>query len=166
MTEIIQSAWWLVYYIDRDGQPKYLIIKRFALSRKVERVAPKGKIQSWEKMETAVLREVGEEAGIPINQMTVQQKVWIASLRNTDNIRWHMNKDVTYFLVKYAGKPEDVQIEDAEGYTWAYKRATIQEILTLIYYQNMRELFRDAHNIVINQNKKKAAKQDFIDKYL
>lgn len=61
MADIVQSAGGIVYYIAPDGEPRFLIIKRHALSGKVERVAPKGKIQKGEKTEEAALREVSEE---------------------------------------------------------------------------------------------------------
>ena len=45
----VLSAWGVVYYFDKkSGQPMFLLVKRFALSKKVERVAPKWKIQRWE----------------------------------------------------------------------------------------------------------------------
>ncbi|MEI8092416.1 MAG: NUDIX domain-containing protein [bacterium] len=50
-----------MYYIAPDGEPRYLLIKRHALSGKMERVAPKGKIQSNEDTQKAALREVSEE---------------------------------------------------------------------------------------------------------
>ena len=161
--KIIQSAWGIVYFFD-GNEPKYLLIKRYAMSNKMERVAPKGKIQGNEKIENTVLREVSEEAGIPINQMILKQKIWITQLRNTENIKWHMNKDVTYFLVEYQGAPEDVQIDQVEWYIWVYKRANIQEVLWLIYYKNIREIFRQAHLYIIEKWKKKEIMKDFMSK--
>lgn len=49
MISIVQSAGGIVYYLWTDGEPKYLLIKRHALSGKIEWVAPKGKIQKGEK---------------------------------------------------------------------------------------------------------------------
>ncbi|MDR2189848.1 MAG: hypothetical protein LBP53_01295 [Candidatus Peribacteria bacterium] len=45
MLDIVQSAGGIIYYLDTDGEPRYLLIKRHALSGRIERVAPKGKIQ-------------------------------------------------------------------------------------------------------------------------
>jgi len=164
MTEnIIQSTWGLIYYRDEDG-PRFLLIKRRALSHKIERVAPKGKIQKWEKIEDAVLREISEEAGIPINQLKLRQKIWKTELRNTEKIRWYMNKDVTYFLVEYKWDPEDVHVELVEGYTWVYKWANIQDILNLVYYSNLRELFRVSYKFLQEQGRKNAIKEDFLNK--
>jgi 8-oxo-dGTP pyrophosphatase MutT (NUDIX family) len=64
-----------VYYIAPDGEPRYLLIKRHALSGKIERVAPKGKIQGNEDIQKTALREVSEETGIPINQMKLRDKI-------------------------------------------------------------------------------------------
>jgi len=166
MNDVIQSAGGIVYFLEKDNEPRYLIIKRLALSNKIERVAPKGKIQANEKIENTVLREVSEEAGIPINQMTLKQKVGITQLRNTGNIKGHMNKDVTYFLVEYAGNPADVQVEPVEGYIGVYKRATIQEVLALIYYKDIREIFRESYQINRHKKEKSDARKEFMDKYL
>jgi hypothetical protein len=38
---ITQSAGGVVYYIASDKEPRYLLIKRQALSKKIERVCPK-----------------------------------------------------------------------------------------------------------------------------
>ena len=75
MPEIVQSAGGILYYLDNDGEPKFLIIKRHALSGKIERVAPKGKVQEGEKIEETALREVSEECGIPINLLKIKQQI-------------------------------------------------------------------------------------------
>ncbi len=75
MSEIVQSAGGIVYYLAPDGEPRYLLIKRHALSGKIERVAPKGKIQAGEKIEETALREVSEECGIPQTLLKLRQKV-------------------------------------------------------------------------------------------
>lgn len=59
-----------------------------------------------------------------------------------------MDKDVTYFLMHYEGSPDDVRIQTGEGYLGIYKWATIEEVLGLIYYQNMRELFRQTYALI------------------
>jgi len=41
MTDIVQSAGWIIYYLDNEWEPRYLLIKRHALSWKIEWVAPK-----------------------------------------------------------------------------------------------------------------------------
>ena len=164
MWEIVQSAWGIVYYLDSAREPKYLIIKRHALSGKIERVAPKWKLQPWEEMETTALREVSEETGIPINQMRMKQRIWTTSLRSTETKKWQLDKDVTYFLIEYSGNPEDVKIIQEEWYIWNHKRATIAEILSLVYYEDIRELFRKTYIIIKDQKKKSDIKKDFMNK--
>ena len=67
MNKLVKSAGGIIYYYDENNDIRFLLIKRHALSGKIERVAPKGKIQIWETDEKAALREVSEETGIPLN---------------------------------------------------------------------------------------------------
>lgn len=164
MAEIVQSAGGIVYYIDKDGEPRYLLIKRLALSGKIERNCPKGKIQPGEKMEEAALREVSEECGIQINQLQLRQKIWMTSLRSSETKRGHLNKDVTYFLMKFTGDPDQLKIIDSEWYIWVYKWASIQEVLGLMYYGDIRELIRKAHLLGQESRKNQDIKQDFLKK--
>jgi len=161
---IIQSAWWIVYYIASDWEPRYLLIKRHALSGKIERVAPKGKIQGSEEVTKAALREVSEETGIPVNQMRIKHQLGTTQLRNTENHRGQMDKDVTYFLMEYAGNPDFVKIEHAEGYIGIHKRCTLNEVLALIYYQDIRELIRKSYSMIKDGQKNQNIKKDFINK--
>lgn len=164
MWEIVQSAWGIVYYLDSNREPRYLIIKRHALSGKIERVAPKWKLQTWEEMETTALREVSEETGIPINQMKMKQKIWTTSLRSTETKKWQLDKDVTYFLIEYSGNPDDVNIIQGEWYIWNHKWATISEILSLVYYEDIRELFRRTYILIKEQKKNSDIKKEFMNK--
>lgn len=164
MWEIIQSAGWVIYYLDENLEPRYLLIKRFALSKKIERVAPKWKVQEWENIEQAALREISEETGIPINQMKIIQKLWVTQLRNTENQKWQMDKDVTYFLTQYFGNPLSVNIEPVEWYVWTYKWATLSEVLSLIYYHDIRELIRKSYSFIKENQKKTDIKKQFMDK--
>ncbi len=164
MWEIIQSTGGIIYTIASDGEPRYLLIKRHALSGKIERVAPKGKIQQGEEIGKAALREVSEETGIPINQMKLKQKLGTTQLRNTDNQKGHMDKDVTYFLIEYSWDPDCVKIEKAEWYIGVHKRSTINEVLGLIYYQDIRELIRTSYAMIKADKKISNIKQDFIKK--
>ena len=145
---VIQSAGWIVYYMAANGKPRFLLIKRHAMSGKIERVAPKGKMQAGETPEQAAVREVSEETGLPTQSLFVRQKIGSTSLRSTENQKWRMDKDVTYFLMHYDGDPTAVDVQPGEGYLGIYKWADIQDVLWLIYYQNMRELFIEADNII------------------
>ncbi len=164
MLPIIQSAGWIIYFIDSDGQPRYLLIKRHALSGKIERVAPKGKIQWSEEITKAALREVSEETGIPINQIKIKQQLGTTQLRNTEHQKGQMNKDVTYFLMEYSGDPDVVKIERAEWYIGIHKRCTLGEVLSLIYYQDIRELIRKSYAFIKENQKNLNIKKDFIQK--
>lgn len=146
MAEIVQSAGGIIYYHEKDGSPRYLLIKRLALSWKIERVAPKGKIQAGETAEQAALREVGEECGIAPSDLKLEQKIWKTS-RSSETKRGHLDKDVTYFLMNYSGDPSALKITDGEWYVGIYKWASIQEVLGLLYYGDIRELIRKAHLI-------------------
>ncbi|MCX6825233.1 MAG: NUDIX domain-containing protein [candidate division SR1 bacterium] len=161
---IIQSAGGIVYFVETDGEPRYLLIKRHALSGKIERVAPKGKVQGNEDVQKAALREVSEETGIPINQIKIKQQLGTTQLRNTENQKGQMNKDVTYFLVQFTGEASVVKIERAEGYIGIHKRCTLNEVLSLIYYQDIRELIRKSYIMIKEGQKNSDIKKDFIDK--
>ncbi|MFA5747629.1 MAG: NUDIX domain-containing protein [Candidatus Absconditabacterales bacterium] len=164
MGEVIQSAGGIVYYIDENGQPKYLLIKRHALSGKIERVAPKGKIQAGEDIQQTALREVSEETGIPINQMKLKGQLGVTQLRNIENQKGQIEKDVTYFLMQYIGDPGLVNIQNIEGYVGLYKRATLNDVLGLIYYKDIRELIRKSYNIIKDEKKTFDIKKNFIAK--
>lgn len=164
MAEVVQSAGGIVYYIAHDGEPRYLLIKRHALSGKIERVAPKGKLQPGEKEEETALREVGEECGIPISLLKLRQKIWITSLRSSETKKGHLDKDVTYFLMKYEGEPDQIQIADGEWYIGVYKWADIQQVLGLIYYEDIRELVRKSYLIIKEERKNRSVQQDFLKK--
>lgn len=163
MTKVIKSAWWIIYYYDQDWDIRFLLIKRHALSWKVERVAPKWKLQEWENNEKAALREVSEETWIPINLLSVVQNLWVAKILWLEDKNWKFDKEVTYFLMKFAGDPDMVDIKPVEWYLWVYKWATISEVLNLIYYSDIRELFRKWYNSLQEKKKKNDVKQDFMN---
>lgn len=164
MVKLIKSAGGIIYYHDKDGDVRFLLIKRHALSGKIERVAPKWKIQSWETEEKAALREVSEETGIPLNLLMVRQKVGTAMITGLEDKQGKFEKEVTYFLMKYDWDPDLVDIQLVEWYLWTYKRATIADVLNLIYYADIRELFRKWFNMLKEQKKKNDVKKDFMKK--
>ena len=164
MSEIVQSAGGIVYYLAPDGDPRYLFIKRHALSWKIEWVAPKGKIQLGETEKDAALRELWEETGIRKEELIVKQLLGTTSLRSSETKRGHLDKDVTYFLMKYTGNPETVHLIEGEGYMGIYKRFTIQEVINLVYYEDIRELVRKSYFLIKEAQKNQSVKQDFLDK--
>lgn len=154
----------MIYYRDQNDDIRFLLIKRHALSGKVERVAPKGKIQWWETDERAALREVSEETGIPLNFLSVVQKIWSATIEWLEDKNWKFDKEVTYFLMKYDGDPDLVDIKLVEWYLWNHKWANIQDVLNLIYYGDIREIFRKGYNILKDKQKTNDVKKDFLKK--
>lgn len=161
MSDIIQSAWGIIYYLV-DWEPRYLLIKRHALSGKIERVSPKWKIKWDESLEVAAVREVSEESGIPINQLRIKQMLGTTQIRNIDN-KWPIDKDVTYFLMEFVGNPDVVSIDQVEGYVGIYKWATLQEVLSLIYYQDIRELIRKSYILIKQGQKNNDVKKKFLE---
>lgn len=156
---IIQSAWGIIYLIDESHTPRFLLIKRHAMSGKIEWVAPKGKIQSWETEQQAALREVAEETGISKDKLVIEQKIGSTSLRSSHEIRGGLDKDVTYFLMHYYGDKDEVCIQPVEWYLGIYKWTTLEEAMGLIYYQNMREIITQAYESI----KQQVIKKKFLD---
>lgn len=145
--EKVQSAGGVVYYIDKEiNEPRFLLLKRHALSKKIERIAPKGKIQNGELPEQAALREIEEEVGLRKEYLQVKQVLDTLSLQLYNN-QWKLwvDKDITYFLMHYSGDPSDVKVIDGEWFTGVYKWARLEELLILIEYRDLRELFRQAY---------------------
>lgn len=134
---------------DKDQDIRFLLVKRHALSRKVERIAPKGKIQVNERPQEAAVREISEETGLHQEKLQVKDKLETLSLQlYNDQGELGIDKDITYFLVQYTGNENDVKISDSEGFLGVYKRATIQEVITLVVYRDLRELFRKAYGAI------------------
>lgn len=154
MVEKIKSAWWIVYTREWN-KTRFLLIKRFALSKKVERIAPKGKIMQLEKPEQAALREINEEAWLAQNKMIIKEKLDTLSLQ-LFNSQWKLwiDKDITYYLVHYTWDLDAVTIADSEWFLGMYKWATIQEVLGLVPYTNLRELYRTAYHIIPKLSKR------------
>ncbi|MBP6086003.1 NUDIX domain-containing protein [Patescibacteria group bacterium] len=146
--------------MDAKNTPRFLIIKRHAMSGKIERVAPKGKIQNNESPQQAALREVSEEVGISSDKLVIESKIGATSLRSSHEFKGGMDKDITYFLMHYHGDPADVRVQPVEGYLGIFKRATLEEATGLIYYKNMREIFTLAHAAIGQQQVKK----DFLNR--
>ena len=149
MTKIL-SAWWIVYYIDpKTKEPLFLIVKRQALSNRIERVAPKGKLQESETEKEAALREISEEMWLSREKLHAKKMLDVVSLQlYNDYGKLWLDKDITYFLVEYTGDPDDVKVIDGEWFMWVYKRANITNALNLISYTDLRELYRQAYHIL------------------
>jgi len=96
--------------------------------------------------------------------MRIKQQLGTTQLRNTEHQRGQMDKDVTYFLMEYTGNPSFVKIEHAEGYIGIHKRCTLNEILALIYYQDIRELIRKSYALIKDSQKNQNIKNDFMNR--
>ncbi len=162
--EVIQSAWWFVYYLEND-EPRFLLVKRHALSGKIEWIAPKGKVQEGETKAEAAVREVSEETNIPLNYLHMKKEVGISELR-MDNENSSFKKDITYFLIQYSWDPGNIQVQTEEWFLGIHKWATIQEVLSLVHYTNIRELIRKAYIDLKTNKKKQSITKDFIDKFI
>lgn len=113
-SDIQQSAGGVIYYMAEDNEPRYLLIKRQAISKKIERVCPKGKLEAGETFEDAALREVSEETGLILNQLSIIEKLGTTSIRATDPAKGNLNKDMTFFLMNYVGDPHMITLIDGE----------------------------------------------------
>lgn len=146
----VYSAGWIVFYIDEaENIPYFLIVKRFALSKKIEWIAPKWKIQEGETQEIAALREIHEETWLDLHKLSAKRKLDTLSLKlyNNDG-KIGVDKDITYFLVEHSGAPDEVDVQEWEWFTWEYKRADIVNILNLVTYRDLRELYRIAYQAI------------------
>ncbi len=163
--EVIQSAWGIIYFVDEHDTTRFLIIKRQAKTKKIERVAPKGKVKPWEDQKQTALREVCEETWLPINNLIIWEKVWTVELRQEDaKFAVAFEKDMSFFLMRYIWDPDMVNILDWEWYTWQHKRATIEDVSNLIYFPNMRTIFLNAFNIIKKKVKNNSVKEAFLRK--
>lgn len=160
---IQQSAWGVIYYIASDNEPRYLLIKRQAISKKIERVCPKGKVQEGETFEDAALREVSEETGLILNQLQIITKLGVTKIRTDDPAMGNLNKDMTFFLMYYEWDHTKITLIDGEWYIGVYKRCTLQEVMALIYYPDLRELIRQSYAIIKADVKQDTIKKKFLD---
>jgi 8-oxo-dGTP pyrophosphatase MutT (NUDIX family) len=119
------------------------------MSKRIEWIAPKGKIQEGETPEKAALREIEEETGLLKQNLQARQKLDTLSLQlYMDDGNVGLNKDVTYFLIQYHGDPLAVNLQDGEGFVGQYVWTDIQRALNLITYRDLRELFRVAFQAI------------------
>lgn len=147
MVDVMESAGGIIYCVD-NWEIKFFLIKRHSLAKKIERVAPKWKIEQWEQPQNTVSREISEEAWINQENIVVEEKVWDTFISLESEDKWVFKKNIQYFLVRYNWDFSDIKVDQVEWYLGYHKWATIQEVLWLIYYENLREIFRKAYNIL------------------
>ena len=128
-----------IIYIKKNDAPRFLVIKRQALSKKIEWTAPKWKSQEGEDPIQTAKREIMEETSLNPDLLIEKWKLgdFIISFVDTD-----FEKKVTYFLFEYKWKPQDVRISDSEWYLWVYNWLPINKVLNLVTYKWLRELYR------------------------
>lgn len=98
-----------------------------------------------------------------MNHLQVVEKLGMTQIRTDDPAIGNLNKDITFFLMTYDGDPTKVNLIDGEGYIGVYKRCTLQEVLALIYYADMRELIRQSYGVIKADVKQDTIKQKFLD---
>ena len=135
-----------IIYIKKNDDPIFLVIKRQALSKKIEWTAPKWKSQEGEDPIQTAKREIMEETSLNPDLLIEKWKLgdFIISFVDTD-----FAKKVTYFLFEYKWKPQDVRISDSEWYLWVYNWLPINKVLNLVTYKWLRELYRKWYIIAI-----------------
>lgn len=104
-----------------------------------------------------------EETGLILNFLQIIVKLGQTHIRTDDPSIGNLNKDITLFLMLYTGDPSKVTIIEGEGYIGVYKRCTLQEVLALIYYPDLRELIRQSYGIIKADVKKDTVKQKFLE---
>jgi 8-oxo-dGTP pyrophosphatase MutT (NUDIX family) len=145
----IKSCGWIVYYLDtKDLTIKFLLIKRYAISKRIEWIAPKWKIEKGERPEATAIREVHEEAWIKKTELLMKKKVWDVLLSLYSEDKGTLEKDIAYYLIEYTWDPTKLKIIDGEWYLWVYKWAVMTEVLSLVYYKNLRNIYRKAYDII------------------
>lgn len=151
---MIQSIWWIIYQY-HNNEPLFFIMKRRALSGKIERVAPKGKIESNEKPEYTCVREISEETGMNINELRIVTKLHGAvELKNMNFGKGTTDKSISYYLVEYLWSAHDLTIISQEWLTGMYKRSTMIDIINLVPYRDLRAVFREAFDYLQKQTEK------------
>lgn len=142
----VESFGWIIY-IMKENEPHFLVIKRQALSKKIEWTAPKWKSEEWEEPIETAKREIYEETSINPDLLENKWKLWdfIISFPDSD-----FKKKVTYFLFEYNWEPSDIKISNTEWYIWIYNWLPIEKIINLVEYQTLRELYRKGYKQIFN----------------
>ena len=132
-------------YRKRDGKVQILLLKWLNSRKQEELVIPKGKIEKWEVAKDTAVREISEEAGIPMEDLEIIKFVTKLSYTYTagylkDNPV--IDKDVYLFIVKYKGTQTPI-VRKEERFTWyewvdieKVKKLSIRFDLSGIIYRN------------------------------
>jgi hypothetical protein len=98
-----------------------------------------------------------------LNQLSIIEKLGVTSIRSTETTKWNLNKDMTFFLMYYVGDPDKITLIEGEWYIGVYKRCTLQEVMALIYYPDLRELIRQSYLTIKKDVKQDTIKKKFLD---
>lgn len=104
---------------------------------------PKGKIEPEENMEQAAIREVGEEIGI--KDLTITNYIGNIDIKVSQPNKMPTPKTVHYFTMETEYKP--LELEKHPGILdgqWV----TAEQALTLISYENAKEIFTKALSLI------------------
>ena len=145
----VESFGGIIYYLDKDKTPKFLVVKRQALSKKIEWTAPKWKAQSGENPVETAKREVYEETNLDPDLLIEKGMLGDFMITFPDN---SFVKKITYFLFEYKWNPNDVKISDTEWYIGVYNWLPIDKIINLISYKSLRELYRKAYLMILKDS--------------
>lgn len=126
-----KSSGWVVYR-KRDGKIQILLLEWLNSRKQTELVIPKWKIEAGEVAKDTAVREISEEAGIPMKDLEIIKFVTKLSYTYT---AWYLkdnpviDKDVYLFIVKYHGKQTPV-VRKEERFTW-YQWVDIEKVKDL-----------------------------------
>jgi 8-oxo-dGTP pyrophosphatase MutT (NUDIX family) len=126
-----KSSGWVVYR-RRDGKTQILLLEWLNSRKKIELVIPKWKIEAGEVAKDTAVREISEEAGIPIEDLEIIKFVTKLSYTYT---AWYLkdnpviDKDVYLFIIKYNGTQKPV-VRKEERFTW-YQWVDIEKVKDL-----------------------------------
>ena len=121
-----------VVYRKHKGKTEILLLKWLNSRKREELVIPKWKIEPWEVAKDTAIREISEEAGIPMNDLEVIK--FVTKLNYTYTAGYLENnpvidKDVYLFIVRYDGTKEPVPRKE-ERFTW-YRWVDIEKVKDL-----------------------------------
>ena len=139
-----KSSGWVVYR-RRNGKTQILLLEWLNSRKKIELVIPKWKIENGEVAKDTAVREISEEAGIPIDDLEIIKFVTKLSYTYTAGyLKGNpvIDKDVYLFIIKYNGTQNPVvrKEERFTGYKWIdiekVKDLSIRFDLSGIIYRN------------------------------
>lgn len=139
-----KSSGWVVYR-KKNGKIEILLLKWLNSRKQEELVIPKWKIEKWEVAKDTAVREISEEAGIPIEDLEIIK--FVTKLNYTYTAGYLkdnpvIDKDVYLFIVRYNGKQKPVvrKEERFTGYEWVdiekVKNLSVRFDLSGIIYRN------------------------------